>query len=136
MKRLCCVALALGVAAALAVAADPPIKEIMTKGHMGGDSLLGGIEKQVKADSPDWDAVTKNADQLVEFGKVLAKSDPPKDAKGTKEAWQKQTQIYVDNVTALDDAAKKKDKSATAASAMKLRNSCGGCHIDFKPKKP
>jgi cytochrome c556 len=136
VKKLTYVAAALAVLAVVAVAADPSIKDIMTKGHSGGDSLLGVIQKQMKSDKPDWDLVNKNTDQLIEFGKVLPKSEYPKTApNGSKEGWEKACKAYIEQVTALDEAAGKKDKEATAAAATKMQTNCGACHKDFKPKK-
>jgi cytochrome c556 len=137
VKKLTSVMLALAVLAAVALAADPSIKEIMTKAHKGGDSLIEVVGKAAKADTPDWDTINKSTDQLVDLGKSLSKAEFPKDApKGTKEGWAKQTMIYNEQVAALDAAAGKKDKDATFTAFTKLKNSCGGCHIDFKPKKP
>jgi cytochrome c556 len=135
VKKLTCAVLVL-VVAAVALAAEPTVKEIMTKAHMGGDSLLGGIEKQLKSDSTDWAAINKSTDQLVDLGKVLAKASPPAGVPGTKEGWEKQTKIYQDQVASLDAAAEKKDKESTGAALTKIKTSCGGCHSMFKPKKP
>jgi cytochrome c556 len=137
VKKLTCLAVALAVLAAVAVAADRTVKEIMTKAHKGGDSLIETIDKSAKGDKPDWDAINKSTDQLVDLGKVMAKAEYPKEApKGTKEGWEKQTKIYNDNVAALDTAAGKKDKDATVAAVGKIKMSCVGCHTDFRPKKP
>ena len=38
---------------------DLSIKEIMTKAHKGGDSLLAKLETEVKAGTPDWDTIQK-----------------------------------------------------------------------------
>ena len=57
MKRLACAAAGLALLAGVAVAADPTIKEIMTKAHKGGTSLLANMGKELKEDEPDWNDV-------------------------------------------------------------------------------
>ena len=70
MKRLAYVASALALLAAAAVVVSPAgaqgektpsIKEIMTKAHKGGDSLLARVGQELRADEPDWADVRQTA---------------------------------------------------------------------------
>jgi cytochrome c553 len=135
VKKLSRVVLGLAVLALVlgpVVAADLSIKDVMKKAHAGMESLLAGVEKQVKGNSPDWESVQKSTKELSELGQALAKNDPPQ---GGKESWEKQCKIYSDQVAALDVAAGKKDLKSTADAAAKIRMSCGACHGPHKPKK-
>jgi hypothetical protein len=117
---------------ASAVGADdktPPIKEIMTKAHKGGDSLLATVGKDLKADTPDWAEVGKLSKQLVELGTALGKNKPPK---GDQASWDKLTKDYLDTATTLETAAEKKEKKDAAAAQSKLAGSCMACHKAHK----
>ncbi len=138
MSRRTRVAVGLAVVAGLVVALngtsaddkkDPSIKEIMTKAHKGGDSLIQGVGKGLKAAEPDWDEVHKKTKELVKLGTSLGKNTPPK---GEKESWEKVTKKYVDNAKALDEAVDQKDKAAAQDAHKKLSGSCMECHKAHK----
>src|SRR5262245_8724315 len=124
--------LALGAVAALILAPsraaddkDLTIKEIMTKAHKGGNSLIQVVGKELKANDVDWDHVTDHVKDLVKLGKGLAKNEPPR---GDKASWEKLTKQYEDNATALQKAAEKKDKKAAVEAHKKLTGMCMTCH--------
>jgi cytochrome c556 len=136
MKRL---AFVLGLVAVVALlslshrpaeAADPTIKEIMTKAHKGGNSLITTVGKELKEDTPPWADVQKQTKELVELGSSLGKNDPPK---GDKESWKKLTDQYVTDAKALDAAAQKKDKDAATKAHTKLTGQCMACHRAHRP---
>ena len=110
---------------------DPSIKDIMTKAHKGGNSILAKLGKDLKSDKPDWDEVTKLSKELVSLGAALNKNKPPK---GEKESWDKLTTSYQDTTKALLAAAEKKDLKAAAASQKKLSGTCKDCHSAHKGK--
>lgn len=113
----------------LAVAADDSIKDVMSKAHKGSGSLLPTLGKELKADSPPWTDIQKQVKELVDLGETLAKNDPPK---GEKASWKKQTEQYVKNAKALQDAAEKKNASDAKAAHAKLAGSCKACHQAHK----
>jgi hypothetical protein len=110
---------------------SPSIKEIMTKAHKGGDSLLQKLGKELKADAPQWDDIEKQTKELVDLGTALAKNKPPR---GTQESWDKQTRDYLSNAQDLAAAAAKKDKATALADLKKLQGSCMECHTAHKGK--
>jgi hypothetical protein len=110
---------------------DPTIKEIMTKAHKGGDSLIEKLGKELKADEPKWDDIQKQSKELVDLGTALGKNKPPQ---GGQESWDKLTKKYLDEAKVLDEAAKKKNKTATADAQMTLKTYCADCHKVHKPK--
>jgi hypothetical protein len=123
---------ALLVVAALSAQEDktPTIKEVMKKLHKGNDCLRAKIDKGLKAGEPDWDTVQKETKEFKQMAEALPKNEPPK---GTKEAWEKIAKEFVTNATAMDDAAKKKDKKAAQAAHGKMGNAaCKSCHTAHK----
>ena len=104
---------------------DPSIKEIMTKAHKGGNSLLSTVGKDLKSAEPNWDDVQTKTKELVKLGKSLGKNDPPK---GDKESWEKLTKSYLDTAKQLDDAVRAKEKSKAVTAHSKLTKMCAACH--------
>jgi cytochrome c556 len=131
MKRLVCAAAGLALLAGIAMAADPTIKEIMTRAHKGSKSLLTNMNTELKEDEPDWNDVQKDSKELVELGTSLGKNRPPK---GEQTTWERLTKNYVTNAKALEAAAQSKDKSAAKASLGKLQMSCRECHMNHRPQ--
>jgi cytochrome c556 len=104
---------------------DPSIKDIMTRAHKGGNSLLAAIGKEVKSKSPDWTAAEAHAKELVALGVSLGKNEP---SKGAKESWQKLTSDYLDHAKKLEQAISSKDQKVAQAEHGKLGSSCAACH--------
>jgi hypothetical protein len=109
----------------------PSIKEIMTKAHKGGNSLIQKVGKDLKEDEPNWADVQKKTKQLVSLGSALGKNEPPQ---GEKDSWDKLTKQYVKNAKALDAAAKTKDKEKAEGCFKKLTAMCAACHKVHKPQ--
>jgi hypothetical protein len=122
-------ALAVGLvlAGGLTAADDkaPTIKEIMTKAHKGGNSLLGTIRAEVRKPSPDYDKITPKAAELAKLGPQLAKNNPPK---GDKESWEKLCKEYETDASALNTAVGAKDGPAAQAAVAKIGKACAACH--------
>jgi hypothetical protein len=141
MNRVWSVAAGLAVAAGVMVLGasgareekEPTIKEIMTKAHKGGDSLLSTVGKDLKAAEPDWADVQTKSKELVKLGTSLGKNTPPK---GEKESWEQLTKAYLDCAKTLEAAADKKDKETAAAAQKKLTTMCMNCHMVHRPPPP
>jgi hypothetical protein len=110
---------------------EPTIKEIMTKAHKGGNSLIQKLGKELKAADPEWEAIQKQAKDLVKLGTSLGKNDPPK---GEKDSWEKLTKEYLDNAKSLEKAANDKNKEKATESQKALSKSCMACHKAHKGK--
>jgi cytochrome c553 len=130
MRVLCAAALltVIGMAAAQNQK-DLSIKDIMGKAHKGGDSLIGKLGKQLKADAPNWEEVQGETKELVSLGTGLGKNTPPK---GEKESWDKLTKNYVTTAKELDADAQRKDKNAGTGALTQLRGMCANCHKAHK----
>jgi len=124
-------ALALGVIlSGAAVSADDKeitIKDIMTKAHKGGNSVLRKADKAAK--SKDFEDLSKEAKTLVKLGEDLSKAKPEK---GEDSSWKKLTSAYVKNAKALESAAKDKDLDGVTNSLKALTTSCKRCHDTHK----
>jgi hypothetical protein len=126
MKRLACAAAGLALlAVGVAVAADPTIKDIMTKAHKGGKSLLANINGELKEDEPDWNDVQRDTKELLQLGSSLGKNTPPK---GDQASWDRLTKAYVATAQSLETAAEGKNKSAAQSALKQIQGSCRGCH--------
>jgi cytochrome c556 len=130
MKRFACLAL-LGLFVLSAAAADPTIKDIMKRAHMGNSSLLPEIGRDLKAATPDWAEVQKHVKELNVLGTALAKNTPPK---GDRNSWDRFTQAYLADVKSLEDATQKKDRTTAQVALNKLNSSCKACHSEHQKK--
>jgi hypothetical protein len=110
---------------------EPTIKEIMTKAHKGGNSLIQKLGKELKADDPEWETIQKQTKELVKLGTSLGKNDPPK---GEKESWEKLTKEYLENAQSLEKSAKDKNKEKATEVQKTLTKSCMACHKAHKGK--
>jgi hypothetical protein len=106
-----------------------PIKDIMTKLNKGPQSLTPLIGAALKAESPAWETVQGQTQEVVRLATAVGQNDPPK---GDKDSWQKMTAAYVESATALDKAAQAKDRDAAVAAHDKLSRSCMGCHREHR----
>jgi hypothetical protein len=110
---------------------ESSIKEIMTKAHKGGNSLLATVGNDLKAADPDWEDVQKKTKELVKLGTALGKNEPPK---GSKPSWEKLTKSYVDTAKELEAAVTAKEKKKAVAAHTKLTKMCAACHKAHKGK--
>jgi cytochrome c556 len=108
----------------------PTVKEIMEKANKGSDSLLYGLDSDLKEDEVPWADIQKATKEMVKLVDALGKNDPPR---GEKESWKKLTKAYSDQVKTLDTAAKKENLKAAKAAMAKLKNSCTNCHKVHRP---
>jgi len=137
MNQLVRIATLVALAVTLAISAtssaeqdDTDIKAIMGKAHKGGDSIKGKLDKELKAEKPDWKSVSKLSDELGELGTALSKAK--KLPKGEMTSWEKLTKSYNESVKELQEAAKKEDKKGAEAAMKKIGGSCGACHKAHK----
>src|SRR5262249_29479237 len=112
-------------------AADPSIKDVMKRAHMGSSSLLPEVGRDLKASPPAWADLQKHVKELGELGASLNKNTPPK---GDRESWDKLTRAYLADVRSLEDAAGKQDRAAAQTALNKLNGSCKACHSEHQKK--
>jgi hypothetical protein len=102
-----------------------PIKDIMIKLNKGQQALTPLIAAALKAESPAWDTIQGQTQEVVRLATAMGQSEPPR---GDKDSWQKLSAAYVESATALDKAAQAKDRDAALTAHGELSKSCMGCH--------
>lgn len=100
------------------------IKDIMIKGHKGGDALISKIKAEAKAGK--WEEATAHAKALAVFGEHLGKNKP---AKGSEESWAKLSKAYAEQTKAALKATEDKDEKAVNKA---LAINCKSCHDAHK----
>jgi cytochrome c556 len=137
-KWVVAVAAVAAVLVGLAVALNPSgaegdkdisIKEIMTKAHKPGDSLLTNLRKELQEDEPDWAEVQKDSKELVQLGTTLGKATPPR---GGKESWKNLTGKYLNTAKTLTATSLRKDKAKASKALKDLQSQCTTCHKAHK----
>ncbi len=78
-----------------------------------------------------WEDAQKASAEMKKYGEALGKNDPPK---GSKDSWAKHTKVFGETMTAIDDAAQKKDSAGVEKAAAAFGKSCKACH-DAHQKK-
>jgi hypothetical protein len=110
----------------------PSVKDIMTKAHKGGDSLLGRLELDLGRDAPDWPADRERTKELVGLGTALGKHLPPQ---GARKSWVAWTNRYLVAAKALDAAVEQKSLKSSRDALDQLKGTCSGCHRDHRDLK-
>jgi hypothetical protein len=136
MKRVTIFSLGLALLAAGATAVAqgdkvPSVKDIMKRLNAGTNCLRANIDKDLKADEPDWPEIQRGSKEFALLAAALGKNTPPK---GDKQSWQKLTTAYSDEARALEAASQKKDKRAAQAAHDRLAVACKACHDAHRPK--
>ena len=103
----------------------PSISEIMVEAHGCRTAYIKQIRNELTKDDPDWIVVESKSRELVRVGKLLALNSPPK---GTREAWDHITNLYVARATVLVDAAERKDKPEADLLSRRITTMCVTCH--------
>src|SRR5262245_10239140 len=122
MKRSTTLFLGLALLLPVALAAAqgdkvPAIKDVMKRLNAGTNCLRVNIDKDLKADEPDWDEIQKDSKEFAQLAAALGKNAPPR---GDQQSWQKLTSTYAADATALAAAAQRKDKKAAQAAHDRL----------------
>jgi cytochrome c556 len=108
----------------------PSIKKVMTKLHKGKNSPLNKAKAALKAGSPDWAVIQKEAKLFATLGAALPKSDPPR---GDKESYEKLAKDYATAGKAFETSAEKEDLKGSNAALKKISTSCMPCHKEHRP---
>jgi cytochrome c556 len=103
----------------------PTIRDIMGKLNRGPNSLTPLLGKDLRDQNPDWELVLESSTEYVQLTRGLLGNTPPK---GDKVSWQRLAKAYADNATALDAAARKKDRRSALRALQRINDSCKVCH--------
>src|SRR5262245_40206709 len=141
MRPLFCAASVLAIVAAATLAAGsarawdddeetPSIKTVMEKLHKGAKSPLNSVKAALKASSPDWEEIQKQAKRFKKYGDALPKSDPPR---GKKDAYAKLAKAYASSAKSFEEAADRENLKGARDTFKKISNSCAACHKSHRP---
>jgi cytochrome c556 len=108
----------------------PSIKTVMDKLHKGAKSPLNTVKTALKASSPDWEEIQKQAKLFKKYGDALPKSDPPR---GKKEAYAKLAKAYASSAKSFEEAAERENLKGARDSFKKISGSCTTCHKSHRP---
>ena len=108
----------------------PPVKEIMETLNKGPEALTSVIGRALDKDEPDWASLAEQTENYVGHVKDLGRNEPPR---GEAASWKTQTEGYLENAKALDDAVEAHDRKGALAAHEKIEQSCAACHVAHKP---
>jgi hypothetical protein len=124
--------MAAGAALLVADAADRPVadevwstKSVMDKVHVGKQSLLSVVQKDLRQAEPDWKSDEKNLTEIIRLISMLTKEKPPR---GSQEAWNKLVQDYVRGAKAARQNVKEHRRQPARAALEKVISTCDECH--------
>jgi len=107
------------------------IKAVMRK-LAGPNPLPKRLGNEMKAETPDWEAIQTQTKEFAVLAKELGTHQPPK---GSKESWESLTSAFADAASDLDKAAQAKDVAAANTACDTLANSCAACHKEHQNKR-
>jgi hypothetical protein len=113
--------------------APSPVMPLMLRFAKGPAALYPSIGQELGQEAPPWDTIQGQTKELTKIAEEIGKLDPPK---GTKESWTEKTGAFAKTITALDAAAKDKDKDKALAANKELSGSCAACHKEHKGGPP
>ena len=124
--------LAAGAAFRTTYAVDDPgadevwsTKKVMDKVHLGKQSLLCVVNKDLRRAEPDWKSDEKNLTEIIRLMSILTKQKPPT---GSQEAWDKLVQDYVHGAKASRQNVKEHRQQPGRAALEKVILTCEECH--------
>jgi hypothetical protein len=100
-------------------------KKVMDKVHLGKESLLSRVSKDLRKAEPDWKSDEENFTEIIRLMSILTKQKPPR---GSQEAWDKLVKNYVDGAKAARQNVKERRLQPARAALEKVRSTCEECH--------
>jgi hypothetical protein len=136
LQRALSIAVLAGMAAGAALlatyAADRPsadevcsTKKVMDKVHVGKQSLLSVVQKDLRKAAPDWKSDEKNLTEIIRLMSMLTKEKPPR---GSQEAWDKLVQDYVLGARAARQNVNEHRLQPARAALERVISTCDECH--------
>ena len=100
-------------------------KKVMDKVHVGKQSLLSQVNKDLRQAEPDWESDEKNLGEIIRLMSMLTKQKP---LRGSQEAWDKLAQDYVHGAKAARQNVKEHRLQPARAAMEKVISTCDECH--------
>jgi hypothetical protein len=124
--------LAAGAALRATDAADNPgadevwsTKKVMDKVHLGKQSLLSVVNKDLRKAEPDWKSDEENLTEIIRLMSMLTNQKP---LRGSQEAWDKLALDYVDGAKAARQNVKEHRLQPARAALERVISTCDECH--------
>lgn len=105
---------------------------IMHRIGEGPGALHGQVGQAIEADAPDFEAIKPWTKEYLELAVALQKTSPKR---GSADAWNAQTERFVQAASELDKAVQGSDKSGATAAHATLGQSCMACHQAHRPMR-
>jgi hypothetical protein len=100
-------------------------KKVMDKVHVGKQSLLSVVNRDLRKAEPDWSSDEKNLTEIIRLMSMLTKQKPPRGSQG---AWDKLVQDYVNGAKAARQNVKEHRLQPGRAALEKVISTCDECH--------
>jgi hypothetical protein len=100
-------------------------KKVMDKAHLGKQSLLSVLNKDLRQAEPDWKSAEKNLTEMIRLMSMLTKQKPPR---GSQEAWDQLVQDYIQGAKAARQKVKEHRLQPARAALEKVISTCDECH--------
>jgi hypothetical protein len=97
----------------------------MDKVHLGKQSLLSTVTKDLQKAEPDWKGDEDNLTEAIRLMSMLTKQKPPN---GSREGWDKLVQDYVDGAKGARQSVKEHKLQPARDALDKVRSICEACH--------
>jgi hypothetical protein len=92
-------------------------------------SLTQRIGQELEQADPPWSAIQGETQRYATLVSELSEYSPPK---GSEESWESRTAEFLKSATALDEAAKARDKDAALTAHEAISGSCMDCHREHR----
>jgi hypothetical protein len=100
-------------------------KKVMDKVHVGKESLLSLVNKDLRNTEPDWKSDEANLTEIIRLMSMLTKQKP---LRGSQEAWDKLVQDYVDGGKAARQNVKEHKVGPARVALERVIATCEECH--------
>ena len=100
-------------------------KKVMVKVHVGKQSLLSVVNKDLRKAEPDWKSDDENLTEIIRLMSMLTKQKP---LTGSQKAWDKLVRDYVDGAKAARQNVNEHRLLPARAALEKVRSTCDECH--------
>jgi hypothetical protein len=100
-------------------------KKVMNRVHVGKESLMSLVYRDIHKAEPDWQTDEKNLAEIIRLMSMLNQQKPPR---GSQEAWDQRVEDYLDKVRVARQKVSEHQIEPARASLDRLRPSCDDCH--------
>jgi hypothetical protein len=100
-------------------------RKVMDKVHVGKQSLLSVVNRDLRKNEPDWKSDEENLTEIIRLMSMLTNQKP---LRGSQEAWDKLVRDYVDGAKSARQNVKEHSLKPARAALDMVRSTCEECH--------